>query len=335
MILYVGVAGDNEIYFHFNYSFNNQLLFQPDQIGKYIYGAIRVELDIYIPNPNTNKFSWYGGIISGEPIITETLKIYPYIESTSSNHYNYALLYIFDGYQPQNIELPGPLMTISNVRARWVAAAMPTNEGLSGTGTCTQAYNNLRVEDTPLNRGLASLIAEGIDNSVAVDLMLQYLYDIKMNDLQYYQSLTSQISTLVADNQYQSERLRLILSNMINGFIDVQTVLDLFPSYRTQVLQYWQELLQMNAQQSSEAAERESQYADRESQSDQLLNGMNSITLPSISAGDLDILSNVDTTQKTNFFGLIALITHTTLVTKIMLIIVIGSIIGYILYGKK
>ena len=330
-----GNSGDGPIWFEFNLPFNNAFLFTSDQITKYIYGAVRVTIDIYIPNPNTSKFSFYSGAMYGEPILTETLKIYPYALTNSSNHYKYSLIYVFDGYQPQNEELPGPLMTITNLRAKWVAATMPSNEGVSGTATVTQDYNNLRVEDTPLNRGLVGLIAESIDNSDKVDLMLQYLYDIKMNDISYYQTLTTDVASILSQIQSIDTRLRGILTFMISGFDDVQTVLDLFPSYRTQVLQYWQQLLEMNAIESSAAAQLESQYQDKENQSASLAADLGSLNMPSISVGDLDILARTDATQKANFFGLLSIITNNSFITTLLLIVCTGAIVGFILYGKK
>ena len=126
-----------------------------------------------------------------------------------------------------------------------------------------------------------------------------------------------------------------ILTFMISGFDDVQTVLDLFPSYRTQVLQYWQQLLEMNAIESSAAAQLESQYQDKENQSASLAADLGSLNMPSISVGDLDILARTDATQKANFFGLLSIITNNSFITTLLLIVCTGAIVGFILYGKK
>lgn len=326
---------ETNYWLYWDWSFNNTLTLT-NSIGKYVYGAISVTLDLYIPNPNTQKLSWFAGVISGEPIITETLKIYPQIMTTANNHYIYKLIYVFDGYQPQNAELPGPLMTVSNIMAKWQDIINePGTQGLTVTGTCTENYNYLRFEDTPLDRGLAGLIAAGIDDSVKIDMIMSYLYDIRENDIQYYSTLTSQAAQIITTLGNISSRL-LIINNSINmGFEDVQTILDLFPDYITDVLTYWQQFLEMNQGQEETAAAESSEFAERESDSAQLLDGMSAISMPSLEAADFDLIGGLDTTQRTNFFGLIALITHTEIITKIMLVIVLGSIIGWVLYGKK
>lgn len=324
-----------EYWLYWDWDFNNTLTLN-NSIGKYIYGAVSVTCDIYIPNPNTSNLSWFSGVISGQPIITETLKIYPQIMTTSTNHYIYKMIYVFDGFQPQNAEIPGPAMHIGNISAKWINGSInPGNQGFTATGTCTENYNYLRFEDTPLDRGLAGLIAAGIDDSVKIDMIMSYLYDIRENDIQYYSTLTSQAAQIITTLGNINSRL-LIINNSINmGFEDVQTILDLFPDYITDVLTYWQQFLEMNQGQEETAAAESSEFAERESDSAQLLDGMSAISMPSLEAADFDLIGGLDTTQRTNFFGLIALITHTEIITKIMLVIVLGSIIGWVLYGKK
>ena len=91
----------------------------------------------------------------------------------------------------------------------------------------------------------------------------------------------------------------------------------------------------MNSEQASKAAAAESAYNERNNQSETLIGGLNDVDRPTNNAGDFNILSNVDTTQKANFFGMLGTITNTSLITKILLIIVTAAIAGYILYGKK
>lgn len=207
----------------------------------------------------------------------------------------------------------------------------------SFTSSITVSNSSLVKSDVVVNDRLTALLYSSITQATGQQLanIISGLQAIQNQDYVYYSQLVSGINQLHTDNNTLHSDLLSILNEIDLDFQQVQTILDLFPSYRTQVLQYWQDLLQMNATQSSAAAEIESQYAERESQSSQLINGMGSVVMPSISSNDLDILGTVDTTQKANFFGIIALITHNELVTKIMLIIVLGAIVGYILYGKK
>ena len=334
-----GDLGDYFGYAALDWKFNNTIQII-GQSGKFVYGVLYVEYDIYIPNPNSSIYSKWAGTVSVEPYISETLKVLPMIASTTTDHYKYRLEYIFDGYQVQN-SAPNSIFIGSgeiNIKMRvqfdGPFASLP-NVGVNPTGTASIIANNLRFESTPLNHGLAALFAEGIDYSDKVDLMLQYLYDIKMNDIGYYNTLTSNIASILSQMQNIDTRLRGIMTFMISGFDDVQTVLDLFPSYRTQVLQYWQQLLEMNATESSAAAALESQYQDKENQSASLAADLGSLNMPSISVGDLDILARTDATQKANFFGLLSIITNNNFITTLLLIVCTGAIVGFILYGKK
>lgn len=184
----------------------------------------------------------------------------------------------------------------------------------------------------PLDQGnyniINDAIIEALHESTEFDDIITLLTTIKDQDPVYYSQIVTALGQLHTDNLN-------ILNEVDLDFQQVQTILDLFPSYRTQVLQYWQELLAMNASQASQAAEMESQYADQGAQSETILNGLNSLNLPDVDANDFNLLGQVDSTQKTNFFGLISLITNNSIVTTLLLIIVTGAIVGYILYGKK
>lgn len=485
-------TGGTHSYYNYEWSFNNTLTLTGAS-NKYIYGIASVEYDLYIPNPNSTIWSMYSGVISGEPFGSETVKAYPVILSTTANHYIYRIFWIFDGYNPQgtsagSVTVGGPEMTISNLSLYSNSTNVtPGNPGVTATGTATNNYTNIRYEDTPLNRGLVGLIASGFDNSIKIDMMVQYLYDIKENDIQYYTDIltglsqentwlnsinnwtssiftqTAQINTNVGTiltdlenyitfmndyipylqnistntlNTYQQlvtiynylvNRPTIVTTqhdgaiwNSQNGYTqrytttqgrkyvilkkenNIEYIYTYMAAYTAYAIYYYENyddtldrniptrvylvektayqyipidfrfnenyciinllttdsqnsfkayigdgytysallyyintMENMNADQSSKAAEIESQYNEKESQSESLTNIMNNVTMPTISANDIDILGSIDTNSKSNFFGLIALITHTELVTKIMLIIVTGALVGYIMFGKK
>lgn len=205
------------------------------------------------------------------------------------------------------------------------------------TTSITIANNYLEKSQYMYNNRTTELLYNAIYQATGSQLtnIINLLSSIQTQDYTYYTQIISGINQLHTDNNTLHTDLLNIINELDLDFQQVQTILDLFPSYRTQVLQYWQQLLEMNAAQSQAAAEAASIAADKDNQSQQLINGMGSVVMPSLGAGDLDILGGVDATQKTNFFGLIGLITHTEIITKIMLIIVIGAIVGYVLYGKK
>lgn len=335
----IGNGRGYEGYFHLDWSFNNTVEFL-QQNGKFVYGVLFIEYQITIPNPNSTYYQMYTGTVSAEPYISETLRIFPTIKTNTNNKYTYRVCYMFDGYQIQSSNSWGNFISGPNVNIKMRAvyngtpASIPNN-GVNPTGTISVLDNTIRFEETPLNHGLVYLFAQGLDSSIKVDMMLQYLYDIKMNDLQYYNSIVNDLSSLLIAQNNANNTLVSILNELDLDFNQVQTVLDLFPSYRTQVLQYWQQLLEMNTTQSSEAAELESQYQDKENQSASLAADLGSLNMPSISVGDLDILARTDATQKANFFGLLSIITNNSFITTLLLIVCTGAIVGFILYGKK
>lgn len=338
-------TGDNDTlnvraYSYNDYAFTDQT---ETETGYTMRWDINQTFDIYA----LTKGYYYSGVVSFRaqistnyttsrttPIMITNVTdgIYAFISAQASNWF--AIYIVFDNYYAASTWVGLPTVEQSFTFNAVDQVSFPTLMTFTTTITNFTA-TTLRKQSTPFNNGLAGLITSSIDNSTALAVIAGYLYDIKENDYTYYVNLVSNISQLIAAQNVSNARLQSILNEIDLDFQQVQTILDLFPSYRTQVLQYWQQLLEMNAAQSSAAAEIESQYADRESQSSQLINGMGSVVMPSISSNDLDILGTVDTAQKANFFGIIALITHNELVTKIMLIIVLGAIVGYILYGKK
>lgn len=258
--------------------------------------------------------------------------VHMYIGAVSSNYVQVGVL--FDNWDPQR-SLNG-LPTIM-----FDAVLNDTDNVMSATQNFTVTLSNVQasfransiVENNALTAMLFSAISQGVGPQL--DTVMSLLTDIRNQDYTYYVQLTNGISQILINQANSYQALLDIIDELDTDFEDVQTVLDLFPSYRLQVLQYWQEFLEMNAAQSSEAAEQESKYADGESQASNMVSNMEAVGLPSISSGDLDILGTIDGTQKNNFFGVIALITHTEIVTKIMLIIVIGAMVGFIMYGKK
>lgn len=250
------------------------------------------------------------------------------------NEYNYFRIYvIFDNYYNESNHID--LGTFTQKHVAKIGDITPLNGDFRTSFTI---YGNTLENDQYIqNDRTTELLYNAIyqANGEQLTNIITALNTIKNQDPVYYNQIITGLTAINSTLGQTNTNLLNILNELDLDFAAVQTILDLFPSYRTQVLQYWQELLQMNAAQSSQAAEIESQYADRDNQSDQLLTGLDSMQFPTISSGDLNVLKNVDTEGKANFFGLISLITNNSLVTNILLIVVTGIIAGYALYGKK
>lgn len=295
--------------------------------SKYYSGYIYIKLTL---TPSNSDIQVSDFVLTSTQV---TDGVYCYLGGIGTNFCSLAI--VFDNYHPQRALMGIPTITCKAVNSSY------SDNNMSGTTNFTlslgSATTNLYGYEGVQNNALTAMIYSAVSQATAPELesILSMLTDIRNQDYTYYVQLTSQLASVLSNQTTELQRLQSIINELDTDFDDVQTILDLFPSYRTQVLEYWQQLLEMNAAQSEAAAEQSSQYAARDEQSATLLDGMNSVNMPELQADDLNILSEVDGTQKSNFFGLIGLITHTGIVTKIILTITLAAIVGYILYGKK
>lgn len=317
---------DSDYTYYWDIPWNIQL--ENMQTNKYYTGVLRFQVSVSCSDSNVQL---------DQPVLLNSQLadgLHVYIYGNTSTWYQICI--IFDNYYTQGTDVLGlPTITQKAVR-HYDSETIPIDYAPNFTPSLTiTSSNTLRSQSTIWDKGFAGLIADSIDNSTALATISGWLYDIKTQDFTYYNQLVTQVAALTQSQNTANANLLLILQELDLDFQQVQTILDLFPSYRTQVLQYWQELLQMNAQQSSQAAEIESQYANQGNQSDILLGGLDSITFPTISSNQIDIMGNLDSSAKSNFFGLIATITNNGFVTSVLIIIVTGMIVGYVLYGKK
>lgn len=339
------ITGDSDNINVRAYSYNDYIFTEQTEteIGYSYKWDINQSFDIYA----LTKGYYYSGVISFRAqiatnyttsrttpvmITNVTDGIYAFISAQASNWYTIDV--VFNNYYAASTWVGLPTVEQSFTFHPVDPASYPQTMNFTTTITNFTA-STLHKSETAFPNGLAGLITSSIDNSTALAVIAGYLYDIKEADYTYYTNLVSNISQLIAAQNITNARLQSILNEIDLDFQQVQTILDLFPSYRTQVLQYWQQLLEMNAAQSSAAEELENQYADKDSQSSNLLGDLDSITFPSVNSDDFDIMGNADASSKANLFGLIGLITNNSFVTTVLIIIVTGMIAGYALYGKK
>lgn len=296
--------------------------------GNYLNGYFNIRI---------NKTQTGNNLVQSSSILrftnTESLKVF-----MGPNTQNYIFLYVF----LDNFYVSGSAFGIGEIEEIY------TQNRLNPDQTTTYAsFNNailfqagnIQSTEYPQDNGLAHIISNSVGYAISsaseFDDINTMLTAIRDQDALYYTSLTTACANILAQTTISNTKLQQLIEDNNANFSAVQNILALFPSYRTLVLQYWQELLQMNAAQSSQAAENESQYQDKESQSESLVAGMGDLSMPSISSNDLDIFSQTDSGTRANFFGLIAMITHNDFIVRIFLIVATASLIGFILYGKK
>lgn len=316
--------GDSYIEFSPNY---NIVLTGTNQ--QYLNGYAILTFNVSATIPNASNWT-YEGLEYIRPYNVDGVQVF-----MGLNNYNfYRILIIFD-----NFYNTGNQIDLGTVTMKYTAKIGDVTPLLGNFQTSSiSVYSNHLVKTLDFqNNRTTNEIYNAIYQATGSQLLdiVTMLTNIRNQDALYYQQLVTSLASINQSINTTNADLLLILSELDTDFSAVQTVLDLFPSYRTQVLQYWQELLQMNAQQSSQAAEIESQYANQGNQSDILLGGLDSISFPTISSNQMDIMGNLDADAKSNFFGLIATITNNGFVTTVLIIIVTGMIVGYVLYGKK
>lgn len=100
------------------------------------------------------------------------------------------------------------------------------------------------------------------------------------------------------------------------------------------VLYYLNEIVNMNAEQSSQAAAIESQYQANANAVSTGVAGM-SVAAPDLNAGDINIMGELDTGTTNNLFNFFALFGANSLIGTLMVIAAMGMTIGYVMYGKK
>ena len=295
----------------------------PGASSKYYSGYVKLRISIGLPTNGDLR-----DVVSLNTFIDDGLK--QFITEVGSNYFDVVVM--FDNYFARSTG-----NTSLNTITYKVTSPLNQVSGTNITTTISVRSSYLNDSEAVTNNALTGMIWSAIVQGTGQNFadIITLLTSIKNQDLTYYVSIVNSLASLHTDNQQLHSDLSSILNELDLDFQSVQTVLDLFPSYRTQVLSYWQQLLEMSAAQSSAAADLGNDYASKETQSASLLQGFSSITKPSVSSSDLNILGNVDFNTKTNFFGLISLITNNSLITTMLLIIVTGMIAGYILYGKK
>lgn len=318
-------GSDGDTYAKFEPTFNIQLYGVNQQ---YLNGFFSITVNV---NCSISAYSgWsYDGIEYTRPYNTDGLNVY-----IAGNAYNYFRIYvIFDNYYNNSGSID--LGTVTQKHQVTYGDVAPFKGNFT---TSFSIYSNNIVRDTYMqNDRTTELIYNSIYQATGSQLLniINTLSAIYSQDYAYYSQLVTKLNQLHTDNTQLHTDILNLISEIDLDFQQVQTILDLFPSYRTQVLQYWQQLLEMNAAQSSAAAEMNQDYGNKETQSAQLIDGLGSLNLPQVNQNDFNILGNVDSNSKANFFGLIGLITNNSLITTILIIIVTGAIVGYALYGKK
>lgn len=312
----------NNQYNQYQYNIDENIILRGFTTGKFYNGSINIKFTHTYTS--INSYQMQSILMQNNQ---STNGVYAFISAQTNTQFNVKV--IFDNYQSQGVVgLPSIALTL--VR-QYTSSTLGTF-----TFSVSVDSNTITETDIAINNSLSAQIYNAITQGTYQEFedIITLLTQIRANDLNYYNLLVTGLNTVDIDLDLIYLRLNDFYTRNHNDFTAVQTVLDLFPNYITQVLSYWQQLLNMNAQQQSEADAQNQEYANHESEANNAMQGA-SVTMPEQGNISLNINDQIDTTQQNNFFGFLSLIANNGFITTLLLIGVTAMIAGYILYGKK
>ena len=219
------------------------------------------------------------------------------------------------------------------------AVEQPTNITTSITPSVSTLSTYMKCTATAeAGQGIAGQVYAAIENSTSVSDIIDYLSLIE--------DASGDINTAVAHINEQLipqviNYLAMIYTHtatMNQTTQDIRTYLyaisSTWPTYSAQVLFYLEQLVEMNQEQSSIAAEVESQYQGISNEAATGAAGME-VIMPTVNQSMFDINSNLDTTTISNVSAFWSLFTNNSLIGTMFAIAIAGIAAGFFLYGKK
>lgn len=180
---------------------------------------------------------------------------------------------------------------------------------ITPTSSTVNITPNGYVRGTAYEYGFAEAIAYGISQSSSMVEVNEWLANISQD--------TSYLPTIVSILQTNFPLILNALSTINNN-----------------VYAIYQQLLSMNAAQSSEAAAIEGEVNQKASQSAVLSDDM-AVNKPQLSGDDINITGLIDSSVNQKFTGFLGALVNNQFITTMFLIALSCMIIGFVLYGKK
>lgn len=187
------------------------------------------------------------------------------------------------------------------------ASTFTLNFSTSSVNNQTPTVAQIRL--TAYEYGFAEAIAYGISQSSSMVEVNEWLANISQ-DTSYLPSIVSSLN----------QNFPLILSALTQINNNVYAI--------------YQQLLSMNAAQSSEAAAIEGEVNQKASQSAVLSDDM-AVNKPQLSGDDINISGLIDSSVNQKFTGFLGALVNNQFITTMFLIALSCMIIGFVLYGKK
>lgn len=300
---------------------NNQYIYVPEAATEFV-----VPVYAFIPLSDIYNYSYLSGMARyncfitqfGYPSGTPVNIYYDYFESverddmfviwgknTNDNLKIYFNNYRFDGLKAEGFMLLGYMhMKCQSAQHTGFTLYFPNNTNKYGAAGHTNVYG------TAYEYGFAEAMAYAIANATSTQEALDWLADISQTA------------------RYLEEEVYDIL------YTQYPLVLSALAQINNNVYAIYQQLLSMNAAQSSEAAAIEGEVNQKASQSAVLSNDM-AVDKPQLSGDDINITGLIDTSVNQQFTGFLGALVNNQFITTMFLIALSCMIIGFVLYGKK
>lgn len=330
-----------------NYDFDvNPIIVLPSNLrsetgyyGGYLNGTLRFQISFgatyTASNANYQRHQAEDNMVKDDNIVASCYNYYK-----SGNNYVYLFSVVFNNYSVPNTSTDRYInigsmisqisMNFNNTTDAPSITLTPSITNISSSLTYTAVAN--------AGSSIAGQVYSAIENSPSIEEIIHWL--------DYSYSLGWDIYTAVSNiNLNQIPTIILWLSQIKgdtgnistytnNAQLYLKVISDSWPQYSSMVLYYLNEIVNMNAEQSSQAAAIESQYQANANAVATGVAGM-SVAAPDLNAGDINIMGELDTGTTNNLFNFFALFGANSLIGTLMVIAAMGMTIGFVMYGKK
>ncbi len=187
-------------------------------------------------------------------------------------------------------------------------------------------------------QSIAGQVYSAIENSIQVADIVNYLSliediggDLNVAVSHIDNTLIPQVIQHLINISTNTGVMRVDLDEIVKL---LTAFMNTWPQYESQVLFYLNQLVNMNAEQSSAAAAVEQEYNQKASAGSNLNEGMQ-IVIPSVDQEIFDIDSGVDASTMQTLSAFWSMFTGNTIIQTMFVIAIAGIAAGFLLYGKK
>lgn len=257
-----------------------------------------------------------------------------------NNQLNMNISVVFNNYPVSS----GSSINIGNIRWHVQRRVNLTNTSTPNellTMRCSGSLGSSTLKASVLassNTSIAGQVYSAIENSIQVSDIVNYLSiiedasgDINTAVSHIDRTLIPQVIQHLINISTNTGVMRVDLDEVVRL---LTAFMNTWPEYESQVLFYLNQLVNMNAEQSSAAAAVEQEYNQKASAGADLNEGMQ-VVIPSVDQEIFDIDSGVDAPTMQTLSAFWSMFTGNTIIQTMFVIAIAGIAAGFLLYGKK